>query len=82
LTGTRHSLARANVIVGEGMAAPLTNNVHYSGLTLALDLNDDATRDEANAAGMFWMRRTATAAQSFNFAYQRPSQRGACSVTG
>lgn len=64
-------MAKVNVVIREGMAAPLTNSVPCSGLTLALDLDDDATHDEANPVGMNWVRRTATAAQWLDFAHQR-----------
>ncbi len=70
-TGASPGEAKVDAVVRSGTMAPLTSNVPCSGLTLALNLDDEVEHDEADASCMFWLRRTSTAAQWIDFAFKR-----------
>ncbi|MEX2186823.1 MAG: hypothetical protein WD875_08525, partial [Pirellulales bacterium] len=70
-TGASPGVAKVDAVVRSGTMAPLTINAPCSTLTLALNLDDEAEHDEADASCMFWLRRTSTTGQWIDFAFKR-----------
>jgi hypothetical protein len=64
-------VASVECVMRAGTTPPPTTAVPCSHLELQLAISEAGHHDEADAATMFWVRRTATSAQWLDFAYKR-----------